>query len=194
METYESPYVAPQPSQVSVWPTALRHGAIWGAVGILVTLTSYLTDTDPALPTTGSMAKTVWFLIGTGAAVVSVAMAILHHRDKELGGFLKLSRAMGMGAAVGLVAGAIVGVYGLLHVTIINPGWAEQMQAGMLEQMVEQGMADEQAEQTAGMFSFMFNPFFQLIGGLLNGAFMGFLIGLISGFFLKKEQPSGGMR
>jgi hypothetical protein len=194
METYEFSQGAPPPGQVSVWPTALRHGAIWGAVGILVTLTAFLTDTDPALPSTGAMAKTLWFLIGTGAAVASVVMAILHHRDKELGGFLKLSRAMGMGVAVGLVAGALIGVYGILHVTVINPGWAEQMQAGMMEQMMEQGMADEQAEQTAGMFSFMFNPLFQLFGGLLNGAFMGFLIGLFSGLVLKKEQPSGGVR
>lgn len=188
METYDYSQSAPDPRQVSVWPTALRHGAIWGGAGVLITLAAFLTDTDPAMPTTGSMAKTLWFLIGTGAAIASVVMAILHHRDKELGGFLKLSRAMGMGAAVGVVAGALIGAYTLLHVSFINPGWSEQMMAATMEQMMEQGMSDEQAEQTAGMFSFAFNPFFQLFGGLLNGAFMGFLIGLISGFFLKKDQ------
>ncbi len=189
MENLDFAHAAPDPKTVSPRPTAIRYGLIWGGVGVLSTLIGFLTNTDPSLPSTATGLKWAYGLIGFGVAIWCVFMAIKHHRDNELGGYISLGRGMGMGTLVGLVAGAVTGIYMLLHTLVINPGWADDMKAALMEQYAEAGLAEEQAEQAIQFASFAFNPAFMVVGGLINGVFLGFVIGLIVGAIMKRDAP-----
>ena len=191
MENLDFVNNAPNPKNVSPWPTGLRYGLIWGGASILLTLISFLTNTDPSLPNTSTVLKFVYGILGLGIAIWCIVMAIKQHRDQELGGYITLGRGMGMGTIVGLVAGALSGAYMLLHVLVINPGWGDQMRSALMEQYETMGLADDQIEQSMSMVGFMFNPVFQLVGGLINGVFVGFLIGLIAGAIMKRDAPKG---
>jgi len=189
MENLDFVNNAPNPKNVSMWPTGLRYGLIWGGTGILLTLIGFLTNTDPSLPETNIALKFVYGILGFGIAVWCVVMAIKQHRDQELGGYITLGRGMGMGTTVGLIAGLVTGAYMLLHVLVINPGWADQMLGAITEQYEEMGMAEDQIEQAMGFVGYMFNPVAQLVGGLINGVFLGFLIGLVAGAIMKRDAP-----
>ncbi|HNE30365.1 MAG TPA: DUF4199 domain-containing protein, partial [Saprospiraceae bacterium] len=109
------------PANVSYRNTAVRYGAIWGGVSILLTLIAFLTNTDPGMPETSGMMKALYSVVGIGAAIWAVVMAIKQHRDRELGGSITLGRAIMVGLMAGLVAGAIGAVFMLLYTSVINP-------------------------------------------------------------------------
>ncbi len=188
METIDSSN-APNPNQVSYRQTAIRYGAIWGGVSVLTTLIGFLTNTDPANPETSGAIKGIYMLIGFGIAVWAVVMAIKQHRDRELGGYISLGRAVMVGMMVGLIAGAIGAVFMILYTTVINPGFSESMQAAMEAQWEAQGMSEEQIEMAASMSGWATNPVFLFISQLIGGAFTGLLVGLIGGAIMKKDRP-----
>lgn len=177
----------PSESNVSFWPIALRYGAIWGGISVAITLISYLADIDPANPSTSTAAKVLLGLLGFGVSIAAIVMAIREHRDKELGGYITLGRAVLVGLGVGLVAGAIGAVFMILYTTVINPDYAESIMAGIEAQWEEQGMSDEQIDQARQFTGFMFNPVFSFFSQLLGGLISGTLFGLIAGAIMKRE-------
>ncbi len=177
------------PGQVSYRQLAIRYGAIWGAVTVLMTLVGYLTDSDPASPATSGAMKAVYFVVGTGVAIWAVVAAIRQHRDRDLGGFISLGRAVMLGMMIGLVAGAIGAVFMLLYTTVINPDFAETMKDAMQAQWEAQGMSDEQIEMASSMSGWIANPVFLFITQIIGGLFNGLIIGLIAGAIMKKDRP-----
>lgn len=180
---------SPNPSSVSYRQTALRYGAISGVASILISLIGFLTDTDPALPSTNGGIKAVYIIVGLGVAIWAIVSAIRHHRDRELGGYISLGRAVMVGLMVGLVAGAISMIYMFLYTTVINPDFSANMQAAMQEQWEAQGMSEEQIEMASQWSGWATGPVFMGVSQLFSGAFSGLLIGLIAGAIMKKDRP-----
>lgn len=179
----------PDPNQVSYRQTALRYGAIWGGFSVFTILLGYLTDTDPSMPSTGTGIKVAYGLLGFGVAIWAVSAAIKQHRDRELGGFISMGRAVMVALTVGLVAGVIGAVFMLLYSTVINPAYSETMQAAIQAQWEAQGMTEEQIEQMSGMSGFMGHPVFIFLSQVIGGAIFGLIIGLIAGAVMKKDRP-----
>lgn len=181
--------VTPDPASVSYRQTAMRYGAISGGASILMSLIAFLTDTDPALPTTNGGIKAVYTIIGLGVSIWAISSAIRHHRDRELGGYISLGRAVMVGLLVGLIGGIIGLVYMLLYTTVINPGFAENMQAAIQQQWEAQGMSEEQIEMASQWSGWATSPVFLAISQVIGGVFGGTLIGLIAGAIMKKDRP-----
>jgi hypothetical protein len=187
MDTLDRPSL-PDPTSVSNRALALRYGAIWGGVSILVSLVGFLSNTDPAMPDAGPL-KWVYMLVGFGAAIWAVTTAIKTDRDQQLGGYISVGRCVGLGALIGLIAGAIGGVWMLLYTTIINPGFQDQMKEAMVAQWEAQGMTEEQIEMAAGMSSMFTGPVFMAISQVIGGAIFGLIIGLVAGLIMKRDRP-----
>lgn len=170
-------------------PVAMRYGAIWGGVSIVLTLLGFLTNTDPSMPNTSTSIKIIYGLIGFGVSIWAVVMAIRHHRDRDLGGHITLGRAVMVGLMTGLVAGLIGGVFMLLYTSVINPGYSDTIRDMTSAQMEEQGMSEEQIEMAGGFTGWMFNPVFMFLSQVLGGAVAGIIIGLIAGAIMKRELP-----
>jgi len=178
----------PNPSSVSNRQLAIRYGAIWGGISILLTLIGYLTNTDPAMSTTGPI-KWVYSLASFGVAIWAIAAAIKIDRDQQLGGYISLGRCVGLGALIGLIAGAIGAVFSFLYMTVINPGFADQMKESMVATYEEQGLSEEQIDMALSMASAFTSPAMMAVFQVIGGAFFGLIIGLIAGAIMKKERP-----
>ena len=119
------------PATVSLRPVALRWGLILAGISALLTLIGFLTDTDPSMPDTGTAVKLLYGLLGFGIMIACIVAAIRQHRDKDLGGYITLGRALMVGLVTGLVAGVLGAVFFMLYATIINPDFTENMKDGM---------------------------------------------------------------
>lgn len=179
---------SPDPAAVSFMPLAIRYGAIWGGVSILSSLVGYLTNTDGSMPNAGPI-KWVYSLIGIGIAVWAIVTVIRIDRDQQLGGFIGLSRCLGIGALTGVIAGAIGAVFTVLYMTVINPGFIDQLKEMMTAQWEEQGMSEDQIEMALSMSSTFTNPVMMAVWQTLGGALLGLLIGLVAGLAMKRERP-----
>lgn len=186
METLDRPSL-PDPATVPYRQLAFRYGAIWGAVSIVSSLIGYITDTSPSMPQNGSVSW-IYSLIGIGVAIWAITTAIRTDRDQQLGGYIDLSRCIGIGSLTGLVSGVIGAVFSFLYMTVINPGFKEQMMEAMQAAWAEQGMSEEQIEMAMSMTSF-FNPVSMSLMQVVAGALAGLVIGLIAGLFMKRERP-----
>ena len=177
------------PATVSLRPVALRWGLILAGISALLTLIGFLTDTDPSMPDTGTAVKLLYGLLGFGIMIACIVAAIRQHRDKDLGGYITLGRALMVGLVTGLVAGVLGAVFFMLYATIINPDFTENMKDGMVAQWQAQGMSEEAIDQ-ASKIGFMFvNPYLLAVFNLIGGFFYGILIGLVAGAIMKKEPP-----
>lgn len=186
MDTLDRPS-PPDPATVPYRPLAIRYGAIWGGVSIVTSLVGYLTNTDGSLPDTGPI-KWVYSLIGLAVAIWAITTVIRIDRDQQLGGYIGLGRCLGIGALTGVIAGAIGAVFTLLYMTVINPGFTDQLKEMMVAQWEEQGMGEEQIEMALSMSSAFTNPAMLSVWQVLGGALMGLIIGLVAGLVMKRER------
>lgn len=177
----------PDPSGVSFWPLVLRYGAVWGGVSILSSLIGYVTNTDGSTADPGPV-KWIYTLVGLAVAAWAVATAIRIDRDEQLGGYIGLGRCLGLGASTGALAGAIGAVFTIFYMTIINPGFSEQLKETMIAQWEEQGMGEEEIEMALSMSSAITNPFMLSIWQTIGSALLGLIIGLVAGLILKRER------
>lgn len=184
MESFDRPSI-PDPATVSNRPIAVRYGLIIAGAGVLISLVGFLTNTEPALPTTGSI-KWLYMLGGLAVSIWAISTAIKADRE-QLGGFISLGRCVGLGAFIGLVSGLVSMLYMLVYAYVINPGFTNEMLAAMHAQWEEQGLNDEQIEMASGMVGMFTNPVFLSITQVFNGVITAVVISLIAGLVLKRE-------
>lgn len=177
----------PDPANIPYRQIALRYGGILGAVSVALTLIGYVANMDPSLPTTGTAAKTVFYLLSIGATIWAIASAIKEDRDKQLGGFIGFGRCLGLGTLTSLVSSAISGIFTALYMTVINPGYSDQMKEAMLTKYEEQGLNEEQIEMAMSMAAGFTSPLAICIFAIIFGTLFGFIFSLIIGAIMKRE-------
>lgn len=172
----------PDPTKSSPWATAIRFGAMWAGASILVGLLIFLLTPTGESPENNPLAM-VMGLITMLFPVVFVVLAVLRHRNIDLGGFMDAGRGLRIGFFTGLVAGAIGLVWTILDSTVINPAALE-----MGREAIERSFEDQpDAPEWAYSFAMIFvNPFVLGILVLIARMFAGFLFGLIAGAILNK--------
>lgn len=187
MNSFDNPNFI-NPNTVSPRPTGIRWGLIWGGAGVVFALVMHLTGlTEASMGSTGLGCLTG--LLSLGIAVYCLDRAITHHRDQELGGHISVSRGLMVTLWAGLVQGGINGVFQVLLLKVIDPGFMERMKTTMMATYAEKGMSEEQIDQAMG-FASMFmndNPVRLFATGLLGGLFMALIVGLVMSLIRKKE-------
>lgn len=180
MSTLDDPRKIIDPINVSVWPTAMRYGGTVGLVLVVIGLLMHLTGMSD--PSGQNATSTAIGCLNYVIIMVAVVLAIKHHRDNELGGYLTLGRGMGVGTATALVIGAISAVWTILMMTLIAPEMGEMIKEQALENA--QPGAEEMTEKMVGLFT---NPFTMALFVLLVTVFLGFITALIAGAIMKKD-------
>ncbi len=182
------------PSTVSPRGTGMKYGPIWAVLIIIISLAMYLlgfndlsryTNPSGAGSAMGMSALTTLLTYGVGFYIIY--LAIKHHRDNELGGYISLNRCAGVGFWTGLIYGLIIMVWTYIFLTFISP--MSEM-TDQIEAMYEaQGMDEEQIEMAMGMVGWMMSPLFMSISRLFSAIIGGVIFALIVGIFTKKELP-----
>ena len=177
----------PDPATVPYRQIAFRYGGIWAAISVVLTLLGFITGMDPSLPTTATGVKAVFYLLSFGVTIWAIASAIKEDRDKQLGGFINLGRCLGLGTLTALIASAISGLFTALYMTVINPGYQDQMKEAMMTQYEQQGMSEEQIEMALGIAANFTSPVMICIFAVVFGTLFGFIFSLIIGAIMKRE-------
>jgi hypothetical protein len=187
MTTLDEPMGYIDPHDVSPRPTAMRYGLIWGLAGILLGLVSYLLGwTDPSASSSSSMISGV---LSIGLSITIIVLAIKHHRDNELGGYITFGRGFKTGMLTAFFYAIIATIWTVIFLNFIATDMIELMQAAMYEQWENQGLSEEQIEQAEG-FALMFASKKFMIGAAFVGTLiMGAILSSIISAIMKKEQP-----
>ena len=181
----------PDPATVPYRQLALRYGAIWAGIGIVMTLLGFLTGIEPTMPNADAYQKAAFYLISIAVAILIIYSAIKEDRDKQLGGFIGFRRCIGLGTLTALISSVITGVFTILYMTVINPGFQDKMKEGMMEQYEEQGMSEEQIEMAMGIASGFTSPVMLFVFTLVFGVIFGLLFSLIIGAIMTKHKYTG---
>jgi len=171
----------------SIWPHALRNGVIWGLIGITIQLGLYFSGMlEATINGEASFAVTALSaILGIVVAVWFITSAIKSFREER--GGLTFGNAVGVGAATGLIYGAIAAVWTLIFFSVIFPDFYDIMLEGVYAQYEEAGMDEDQIESAMGIVKMMSNPTVGAISSLIGGALYGIIISLIAGIFMKTD-------
>ena len=84
-----SPNSIPDPTTVSMTPTGMRYGVLLGLISIATTLLFYVLGWSE--PGNESSTSTIVTIVGIALPIVMVVLAIMYHRDNELGGLISFT-------------------------------------------------------------------------------------------------------
>ena len=177
----------PDPQDVSPRPTGIRYGIILALIGFVFTLITHLTGgADPENAASGAGS-----IIGCLSMIITIAvlvMAVRHHRDRELGGFITFGRGMGVMFWVALVYSLFTAVSNWLYNNVINPEAQDAIKKVIEETRarVEDGEAEEmELTIVETTFQVMNNPLSIMIITFL----ITMVIGLIVSLIMAKKRP-----
>ena len=170
-----------KPRSVSV--NALWYGLIAGAGMIVYSLILFLLDQH-----TNRYLGLLGLLVLAGVMV----WGTIDYRNKYLGGYMAYGKAFVSCFLIGLVATIISIVYFYFFVTLIHPGFLNEMTDLTREQLINQypDWSDEQIEQMMNSQSFMMKPAVMTIFGLIQYLIISAVMALIAAIFIKKEDKS----
>lgn len=189
MATLDGDYGMIDPSDVSIWPTALRYGGIAAIIMIILGLIMHLTGmADYAAAGAGEgggAAGIIQNIVTYGTWIGAIVLAIKYHRDQELGGYINYGRAFGEGFATSLILALITMVWTYVFFSFIASDALEIMKEAALE-----NMSEDEAEAAGGFIGAMMSP-----GAMTGIVFVSTLVGgviisLIAAAVLKKENPN----
>ena len=182
--TYDAPLAFQQPT--SIWPTALKWGAIGGALSAVFTLISYnigwMDIGDDGQPESSWIAS----LLSVIVFVALITLGLKAYRDTENGGFLNYGRGVLWSFAFGLVLGAIAGLFAILFYSVLAPDYLTEMRDIQVDLLEEQTTDDAQLEAAKSMMGMMMSPWVMGLGSLIFYLSISLFTGLIASAFLKR--------
>ncbi len=188
MTTLDNTSNVPDPSQVPVRPTAMKYGAYAAGISIIIGLIFYVFDVVD-YSEQGGTGNTIASFVSYAILIGGIIMAIKHHKENELGGYITMGRSVGMGTLTALVVAIISAVYVIIFFNFVDPGALELIKESAMDQAMEKGTSDEQMEQMEGMMSFFTSPIFMSIVVIFMFTIVGVVTSLITGAVLKKDPP-----
>ncbi|GAB4252511.1 MAG: hypothetical protein Kow0027_17230 [Saprospiraceae bacterium] len=176
------------PADVPMRPTAMRYGGMVALALIVIILIFTLTGFSDPEDATKTGNKIQQF-IGYAGILVAIVLAIKHHRDNELGGYIKYDRGLGMGTLVGLVMGVITAIWTLINMYVIDPELQDKIKYRIIKEAIANGATEEAMQQRAGMIDFISSPAFLSIASLIGAVLVAFIMSLVVAAIMKKDPP-----
>ncbi len=186
MTTLDQPHQIDENS-VSPQPVIQRYALIGGLAMIVYFLVSQLTGLSN--PNGGALNGIINFLLSTAIYLGIAVLAVRHHRDQDLGGFITFGRAFRVGFLT-LIFAVLIGVaFNLLYTTVIDPNFYDNLLNAVIEQWEEQGLNEEQIDAALQFTKPMMSPLWGTALGLGFGAIFSAVIALITGAIFKRTHP-----
>lgn len=183
MNTLDHPNQGISEQEVSFWPTVSRYAMIGSLAMVAYTMLGNLTGLN--VPTSfGKMALS--FVLSLGISIAVAVLPVRHHRDNELGGYISFGRALLVGFLVLLIAALVNAGFQYFYVSVIDPGYLENMGVQMAEFYAGMGLPEEALEQMVAEFEKM-TPGTTLKQGLIGGGAVSLILALIVAAIMKKK-------
>jgi len=164
--------------QSTFWKSAMTYGIYLAVALILYNVVLYVIGES----LNRTLGFVTWGIMGAG-----IYLCQKSYRDKELGGYIDYSKALGFGVAIMLFAGVLNSLYSVILMKI-DPSLMEQIRIMQEEALMQQGLSDEQIEAAGEMMNKFQSPLVIVISSLLSFAFIGFIISLLTSIFIKRKE------
>jgi len=160
--------------------TVLRYGLWSGLVICLLFLASFLIFHD-----TNFEAQEVFGYTSIILSLLFVFFGMRHYRDKVNNGVLSFGRGMKVGTLIVLIPSLIFGLFNILYVIVINPGFYKRYMEHMKETMpaAEYQVAAKEMEMWA-------NPMFSFAIMAVTVFMIGMIVTVISSLILRRRAAS----
>ncbi len=168
------------PPEVSMFPIALKAGAIFAGVDIAVRIFAWALDAPG-----GGVEQIVSLLALLGAALTG---QILYKRQglPPIG----YGEALGVGILSVLVMALITMVYGFIHFNVIDPEFTTRALAAAEQAVSGLDLSEEEVETALTMQKIMLNPMILPVVALFGTLIRGIIIALITAIFTRKSGQS----
>jgi hypothetical protein len=164
-------------SDASLWPTALRFGAIGGVILVANGVLMHLTGMRES-----ALNNVLEWVVWVGGTV----LAIIHQRDKVQGGYITLGKAFRTGVAISAIVGIITGIWFAIYVNYINVGVFDELFAQVSANLEEDGQPQDVIDAMEGIMRFLFRPLPITLLVTLGGVVYGSIVSLFVGVVLKR--------
>lgn len=159
--------------------TVLRWALLTSLVMILLIYVFYFADVDK--DSYLNYLSYVPFIAG-------LVMAVLQHRDKELGGYISFGRAFSTGFRFSSLLSIFMGLFMLVYFKWLNPEVLEQGLNEAENQMLDQGKSSHEIE-TAMSMARSYGPYFAALGTSIMYTLIGAAASLFFAYILKRDRP-----
>jgi hypothetical protein len=119
--------------------------------------------------------------------VIGIYVAMKQVKIKN-GGVLAYGQAVKTGILIGLITGVIVGSFGFLYCTVINPGYTEFMVNDARNALLAAGKTPQEIAQRLEGVRKEFSPVSQVIMALIGQTVVGSIASLILGVFMRTKK------
>lgn len=185
--------MTPTKTPVSGRPIALRIGLLAGLALVAIGLVFQLTGlSDPTQQySTGNIISQI---VSYGIMGAAIYLAVKQHRDENLGGFISMGSAFGLGMLTILIQAVLLSVWTYIYMEFIDPDMIKEIMDNAMEKAIQDGkMTEEQMEGAQGTFKFFTSPLFISASALIGTVLVGLVLSLIVSLVLKKETRQGVM-
>jgi hypothetical protein len=177
---------------VSPVSTAMRWGALLGVVSIATSVINYFVGGFQPENQDSGFTKLIqygmWALM-----ILFLVLAMQQHRDKDLGGYMKYGRGLGVGTLVGVFYGLIAAVMAFVIFQYLVPAdYVDKVLEMTRDKMLEQNpnMTDEQIDMGLSWTRKAMTQPMLSIFVFIGNVFMCFLFSLLVSAFMKKRNPN----
>lgn len=174
----------PDASSVSPRPTGIRYGVMLGVISLILSILFIMFN---MIDLSGQKSNLLSTLVSFAITIVFFVLAILYHRDKELGGKISLGRAISVGFWVALISSVIAALGMFIYYQFIDPDYLNQAVSRLTELYREKGVSEEQIETTMSMTKMLMTPMSLTIFTIIGNLFWGVIISLIIGLVVKRD-------
>ncbi len=170
------------PKDVSVTPTGMRFGVISALLMIVYSLLLYVLD----LSMENSLTWIAYIFLWGG-----LVFGIKTHSEKDLGGYMKYGRGLGIGMFITLIAALINGLYTYAFFAWLDPDMVTLILEQTEENMIDQGQSEAEIEMAMKYTKMMVTPGWMAIWGVLFCGLAGLLGSLVvAAIFQKSGAPA----
>ncbi len=167
--------------QPSMAKSAMNYGAIIGLVLIALSLVSFLI---------GNYESKLIQYLSYAVMIGGLYWAIKSYRDKECGGFIAYSKALGFGVLTALFFGIITAFFTYIYIKFVDDTLIQFALEQSRLQLEERGMSEDDIDAAMQMSKSFTSAGFIASMALIGNIVIGFLISLIVGLVVKKEDTS----
>lgn len=123
--------------------------------------------------------------------MLAIYLVILVKRDIDHGGTITFKEAVTAGMIVSFVVGIMVGLYLMVYVKYVNPGYVEGVIASALEYYKQENASQEQIDKGVEGIRAMHTPFGQFTYGIGTTMMTGLLIALVMAWIMQRKLRKG---
>jgi len=168
--------------------TALFYGIVLALANIVLSLVSYFLGFQ-----TDKIALEPWLaLIQIPLCVAVLWIGIRAAREEAKDKSITYGRGVKTGFLISLYSALMTIVYTVIHMTYINPAYADYKVDAMRQKWMAAGLHDAQMAAAEKVMRFMLSPVPLAIYILIVGVVFGVVVSLILAAFLKRKPAAGG--